>query len=118
MNAKLADVMPKELKKQARQHDMVEAVFFKKLYNRMDSLDSMAKKIGMTASNVSAILKENKTKRTNELAARYIYEKEYANEGGGQAHDCGADRRIARHQNRQRHCGGNGRAPAHSAQVR
>lgn len=82
--AKLGDFMPKELKKIDRTHETVEAVFLKRLYKAADNnATKVADLLGLTSTTVNSMLKDGKCKKNTELAARYVYERDYANDGGG-----------------------------------
>ena len=81
--AKLGDFMPNKPERHKKEMDKVPGIYLKKLASALGN-ECAGKKIGMTVSGVAAALADQEgVRRSVELAARYIYEKEH---GGQDVH--------------------------------
>lgn len=75
--------MPRTLQKPlenalSRQHDMVRPVYLKLLAESIGAHNKTAQKLGISDATVSHNIREGATKKTTELAAEYLYKKDYA----------------------------------------
>lgn len=64
--------------KKPQTHAVVEPVYMKKLYDLTKNYAAVGRFLGMTGSTINSMLNDNETRLVNELACKYIYEKEFA----------------------------------------
>lgn len=60
-----------------REFETVEPVHFKKLYAILGNYEAVGRLLGVTGGSIKNNIAENRTRLVNELAAQYIYERDY-----------------------------------------
>ena len=71
-------VKPSDKDALQRIYQKTEPIYIRKLFDAIGNRNTVGGLIGLTGSGLGAILSQNTTTLSNELAARYIWERDYA----------------------------------------
>jgi len=61
-----------------RKFDNVKSVYLRKLYNKVGDYTKVGEMIGYTGTSIGNMLSQDTVRKSAELAARWVYETEYA----------------------------------------